>query len=62
MRFVTITLLALSVTWGAPVAALAERPTSCKQCSDQRHTCAPNYSAKTCQTEYDRCIKECQRK
>ena len=35
---------------------------SCKQCSDQRHACTGGYSAKTCQVEYERCMKNCQRK
>jgi hypothetical protein len=62
MRFVTFLLLLLAAGWGAPVAALAEQPNSCKQCSDQRRACMSNYSAKTCQIDYDRCVKECQRK
>jgi hypothetical protein len=62
MRFVIIVLLGLPVSWSAPVAVLAEQANSCKQCSDQRRACMSNYSAKTCQIEHDRCMKECQRK
>jgi hypothetical protein len=62
MRYFIIILAALSTSWGTPGAAFAEQPNNCKQCSDQRRTCTSNYSAKTCQTEYDRCIRECQRK
>ena len=45
-----------------PRFARAEQANSCKQCSDQRHACTGGYSAKTCQVEYDRCMKNCQRK
>jgi hypothetical protein len=42
--------------------AQAEPANSCKQCRDQRHACSGGYSAKTCQVEYERCMKNCQRK
>jgi hypothetical protein len=45
-----------------PHFAQAEQANSCKQCSDQRHACSGGYSAKTCQVEYERCMKNCQRK
>jgi hypothetical protein len=62
MRFAILMLLALSTNWGASTTTFAAQPAGCQQCSDQRRACMANYSAKTCQTEYDRCIKECQRK
>ncbi len=40
----------------------AEQSSSCKQCRDQQRACMSNYSAKTCKTEYDICMKGCQRK
>ena len=42
--------------------AQAQPTASCKQCSDQRHACTGGYSAKTCQVEYERCMKTCQHK
>jgi hypothetical protein len=62
MRCVTILLLLFMASGSASAPAVAERSNRCKQCNDQRRACEANYSAKTCQTEYDRCIKECQRK
>jgi hypothetical protein len=59
MRLAFIMLLALSASWGAPGAVLAEQSNSCQQCSDQRRPCSSNCSAKTCQTAYDRCTNEC---
>src|SRR5262249_28276682 len=41
-------------------AARAES-SSCKQCREQQQACAKNYSAKTCKTEYDICMKGCQK-
>jgi hypothetical protein len=42
--------------------AQAQPTNSCKQCSDQRHACTGGYSAKTCQVEYERCMKNCKTK
>jgi hypothetical protein len=42
--------------------AQAQQANACKQCSDQRRACMTGYSGKTCQTEYERCMKNCQRK
>jgi len=41
-------------------AARAES-SSCKQCREQQQACAKNYAAKTCKTEYDICMKSCQK-
>jgi hypothetical protein len=43
-------------------ASRAEQSNSCKQCRDQQQACAKNYSGKTCKTEYNICMKSCQRK
>jgi hypothetical protein len=32
------------------------------QCRDQLRACTKNYSGKTCRTEYDICMKGCQKK
>src|SRR5262245_18396746 len=42
-------------------AARAESST-CKYYRDQQQACTKNYSAKTCKTEYDICMKSCQKK
>jgi hypothetical protein len=42
-------------------AARAESST-CKQCREQQQACTKNYSGKTCKTEYDICMKSCQKK
>jgi hypothetical protein len=62
MRISILLILAIFVIWSAPRDADAQAPNSCKQCSDQRRTCMSNYSGPTCQTEYDRCMKTCQKK
>ena len=56
----TIIVVLLSVRC-ITVAARAEQSSSCKQCRDQQQACVKNYSAKTCKTEYDRCMKSCQK-
>ena len=43
-------------------AAQAQQSNPCKQCREQQQACAKNYAAKTCKTEYDICMKSCQRK
>jgi hypothetical protein len=45
-----------------PRFAQAQQGGSCKLCSEQRRACMSGYSGKTCQTEYERCMKNCQRK
>ena len=55
----TIIVVLLSVC-SITAAARAESST-CKQCRDQQQACAKNYSAKTCKTEYDICMKSCQK-
>ena len=62
MRAIAVFLLILAGFCGAGNAARAEESSSCKQCRDQQRACMANYSAKTCKTEYEICIKSCQRK
>jgi len=57
----TIIIVLLSVC-SITTAAQAQQSNSCKQCWDQQQACAKNYSAKTCKSEYDICMKSCQRK
>ncbi len=60
MRVFTSLLMIVSIGWSAP--AQAQQANSCKQCSEQKRACMSGYSGKTCQTEYERCMKNCQRK
>jgi hypothetical protein len=62
MRIVMSLIIVVLIGTSAPRLAQAEQANSCKQCSDQRRACTSGYSAKTCQTEYERCMKNCQRK
>jgi hypothetical protein len=62
MRISILLMLIAFATWSAPREAQAQAANSCKQCGDQRRTCMANYSGPTCQTEYDRCMKSCQKK
>ena len=62
MRVLTSLMIIVLIGASTPRFAQAEQASSCKQCSDQRHACTGGYSAKTCQVEYERCMKSCQRK
>ena len=62
MRLFTSLMMIFLIGLSEPRLAHAEQANSCKQCSDQRHACTGGYSAKTCQVEYERCMKDCQRK
>ena len=62
MRVLTSLMIIVLIGASTPRFAQAEQANSCKQCSDQRHACTGGYSAKTCQVEYERFMKNCQRK
>ena len=62
MRVLTSLMIIVLIGASTPRFAQAEQANSCKQCGDQRHACTGGYSAKTCQVEYERCMKNCQRK
>ena len=62
MRVLTSLMIIALIGASTPRFAQAEQANSCKQCSDQRHACTGGYSTKTCQVEYERCMKNCQRK
>jgi hypothetical protein len=61
MRTITVTLTLLCFCI-AGHAAQAEKADKCKDCRDQLKVCTPNYSAKTCRSEYDLCMKFCRQK
>ena len=60
MRFVA-TMIIVLLSFCSITAVQAEQSNSCKQCREQQQACAKNYSAKTCKTEYDICMKGCQK-
>ena len=60
MRAIGVLVLMLGI-YGANDLAKAEQ-SSCKQCADQQRACKSNYSGKTCKSEYDICMKSCQKK
>jgi len=62
MRANAAIIIVLLSFCGVTTAARAEPSNSCKQCRDQQQACSKNYSAKTCKTEYDICMKGCQKK
>jgi hypothetical protein len=62
MRIFTSLMIVILIGWSPSHVAQAEQANGCKQCNDQRRACASGYSAKTCQTEYERCMKNCQHK
>ena len=60
MRYLAV-LVMLSALCAVDSAAWAAA-SDCKACRDQQKTCTANYSAQTCKVEYDRCMKDCQKK
>jgi len=40
----------------------AQAQQACAQCRQQLQACTKNYAGKTCKTEYDICMKGCQKK
>ena len=61
MRIITSLAIIAFIALSAPQLAQAQAANSCKECSDQRRACASGYSGKTCQTEYERCMKNCKK-
>jgi len=65
MRVAAVLLLLLLSSSGIitdTTPARAESSNACKQCADQQQACKKNYSAKTCKTEFDICMKGCKQK
>jgi hypothetical protein len=58
MRATIVTVTLLCFCFGSQTVQ-AEQADKCKDCRDQLKVCKPNYSAKTCQSEYDLCMKFC---
>jgi len=61
MRATTLVLTLLGFCLSG-YSAQAQPVDKCKDCRDQLKVCKPNYSAKTCQSEYDLCMKFCRQK
>ena len=62
MKTTAATILVLFGLCSITPAAQAQQSNSCKQCREQQQACVKNYSGKTCKTEYDICMKGCQKK
>ena len=65
MQTVTIALVFLLTSASLTTTttrARAQTPDACKQCRDQQQACRKNYSSKTCATEFNICMKSCQKK
>jgi hypothetical protein len=62
MRTYVIVLLSLFFLSSGNNAAFAQQSNSCKVCSDQQRACMKNYAGPTCKTEYQMCMKSCQKK
>jgi hypothetical protein len=62
MRTIAVLLLMLVSFSSLGAAARAEQSSDCLKCRDQQRACMANYSGKTCKTEYEICMKSCQRK
>src|SRR5262245_1553463 len=60
MRPIAAIIVVMFGVCSITTAARAESST-CKQCREQQQACAKNYSGKTCKTEYDICMKSCQK-
>jgi len=61
MRIIKPAILALSLLGVLAVPLHAAPSSACKRCQEQRKACMTNYPGKTCQVEYDICIKDCRR-
>ena len=62
MRAYVIVLLSLLCLSCGNNLALAQTSNSCKVCGDQQRACMKNYAGPTCKTEYQICMKSCQKK
>ena len=62
MRALATAILALALLWQPTTEVNAAQSNSCKQCRDFQKRCMANYPGKTCNTEYDICMKSCRGK
>jgi hypothetical protein len=58
-RSTLVALLALIGSWWATAARSAD---DCKICREYNQACVKAHSAAACKSEYDICMKHCQRK
>jgi len=58
MRKLVLTLSALAVLLAVDGPAEAQ---SCKDCAEQQKACMKNYAGPACKTEYQICIKSCEK-
>ena len=56
MRNFAVAVFALA---GLLAASEAARAQSCKVCAEQRAACMKNYAGPACKTEYQMCLKAC---
>jgi len=61
MRIVVFAALALLGVCSVSDPVQAQQSCSA-QCRDSLNACSKNYSGKACKTEYDICVKGCQKK
>jgi hypothetical protein len=62
MRATAAIMMVVFSVCSIPAAVQAQQSNSCKQCREQQQACVKNYAGKTCKTEYDICMKGCQKK
>ena len=62
MRVFVMIVSMLPILWSLTSTAHGAQAGGCKQCQDQQRVCRANYSAKTCKTEFDICMKGCRGK
>jgi hypothetical protein len=62
MRTYAVVLVSLLCLSSENDLAVAQQSNSCKVCSDQQRACMKNYAGPTCKTEYQMCMKSCQKK
>jgi hypothetical protein len=62
MRAYVVMLLSLLCLSCGNNLAIAQASNNCKVCGDQQRACMKNYAGPTCKTEYQICMKSCQKK
>jgi hypothetical protein len=62
MRKLIFSTLALAFQSASVNSLQAAEPAACRDCREQQKVCVKNYSAKTCKTEFDICMKSCKPK
>jgi hypothetical protein len=62
MRFIFIVVLALFRFCSIHNPVQAQSAVTCADCREHLRVCKSNYSENTCKTEYEICMKACQRK